>query len=204
MPLQPVPDTMEAEVIFLLFGQRVENVYHIQALSGVDAQVLLDTATSLMNWVSTTYMPLVSDEVTFLGVEVKNLSIDNGGLIALQPPSPVSGSIAGGSMPGNVSFCLSLRTAQSGRSFRGRKYVAGVPRSVVTEQAVSSSWAADLISALTDLTTVMFAINNLIVIVSRVQAGIELLIPITTPIVSYTTTDLFTDSQRRRLTGRGS
>jgi hypothetical protein len=204
MALLPVAKTIQLDLIFLLHGQRVENVWHVTNNSGVDAQVLQDTAVAAMNWCTTSLMPLLANDIQFLGVEALNLDIPNGSKIAVQPPAPVAGGNTTPAFPGNVSFCVSLRTGFSGRSFRGRKYIPGIPLNVVNGDSVTSAFASDLIAAFNDLTQVMFAIGNFVVVVSRFANLVERLVPIATVVESYTTTDFFVDSQRRRLTGRGT
>jgi len=204
MPSSLVPNTMQCDVIFLLFGQRVENVYHITSPDGVDAAVLSDCADAMETWAEDQWMGVVSEDVQLLGVEVKNLSILGGGVVTRAPATTVVGSYTSPSLPGNVSFCASARTEQTGRSHRGRKYVAGVPSSQRTGNLVSSAYALQVISVLNDLVAVLSAINQVLSVVSRIQDHIVLGVAQTTPITNFTFTDLYIDSQRRRLTGRGT
>jgi hypothetical protein len=102
-----------------------------------------------------------------------------------------------------VTFCLSLRTEASGRSFRGRKYVAGVPQTKVAGNQIVSAWAGDILTAMNDLIAVLSALNQVLTVVSRVADGIDRITAVTTAVANVTYTDLNIDSQRRRLTGRG-
>lgn len=203
MPFQQVPNTMQVTVRFLLFNQIVENVYDVNSPDGIDAAVLADCRDAFIDWVTTQYMPSISHDCFFTGLELQNLSIENGSILSYTAPTPVAGGANAASEPGNVSFCVSLRTGSSGRSFRGRKYVAGVPVVFRAGNQVTADWAADILAAMNGLISVLSAINQVLVVVSRIQNGIELVTAQTTAVSNVTYTNLDIDSQRRRLTGRG-
>lgn len=204
MANQPVPDTMEVEAIFLLFGQRIENVYHVKSNTGVDAQVLSDCADAFNDWIVDSFMGVLSQDVHYLGLEVRNLDIPNGSVTTRQPGTDIHGAYTENSEPGGTTLCVSARTGQSGRSYRGRKYISGIPTTQRTGNTVLSSWAAACVAALNDLLTVLTAVNQVLVIVSRIQDHVTLSTPITTPVENFTVTDYDIDSQRRRLNGRGT
>lgn len=194
---------MRVNVKFLLFNQIVENVYDVEAPTGIDAAALADCRDAFVAWLNGTYMGSISHDCAFTGLEIQNLSIENGSIISYTSPTPVAGGANSASEPGNVSFCLSARTGQSGRSFRGRKYVAGVPVVFRSGNQVTADWAADILAALNGLISTLNAINQVLVVVSRIADGVERLTGLSTPIDNFTYTDLNIDSQRRRLTGRG-
>jgi hypothetical protein len=204
MANQPVPNTVQVDVLFLLFGQRVENVYHVRWDGGVDAAALADTRDAFATWVAEEWMPPLSLNCQFIGLEVKNLSIEDGTMLAYTPPTTVTGSVDYMAEPGNVSFSISLRTGQSGRSYRGRKFVAGMPGNARTGNQVNSGFATAMVAALEELRNLLISINAVLVVVSRIQDTIELLVPITSEVLSVTIADYDIDSQRRRLTGRGT
>lgn len=204
MPDLPVPDTMQAETIFTLFGQTIENVYHIVSPTGVDAAALLDCAEAVHDWVGASLMPKMPDQVTYVRTEVKNISIPAGGMVVRVPSGVVTGAIAGGAEPGGTTFSIALRTGNTGRSYRGRKFVPAVPVIHRVGNGVAAAWANDLVTVFNDLRTALAAFNQVLVIVSRIQDNLELLIPITTEVIAVNYTNLDIDSQRRRLTGRGT
>lgn len=199
-----VPFTIQCDVVFLLFGQRVENVFDVEVPGGIDAAVIADTANEVGAWVLSDYLPLLSASLVFLNVEAKNLNIESGGVAVFNAPPGSVGGIVSPAEPGNVSFCVSLRTAASGRSFRGRKYVPGIPANKRTENTIDSAWAADIVDAFNNLVSILNALDKFLVVVSRVADGIERTIGLATHVETASVVDLFIDSQRRRLTGRGT
>ena len=204
MPFQPVPNTIQCDILFLYFGQRVENVIHVEVPGGVDAPTIDDTAITVRDWVEDSYLPLLVTGVTFLGVEAKNLSIEGGGTSFANPTPPGTGGSAGEGMPGGTAFCISLHTAESGRSHRGRIFAFGLNRSQVSGNQLLVGYAGSFVSALNDLIALLITVDKLLVVVSRIADGVARLEGLTTPITTAVYTDLNIDSQRRRLTGRGS
>jgi len=204
MAFQPVPNTVQCDAIFMLFGQIIENVYHVFVPDGVDAPTIQDCADVIGHWVEDTYLDNLSSNLTFLRVEAKNLSIADGGeAVYLAAPGTVGGS-ADASEPGNVAFCVSLKTAESGRSHRGRKYISGLAVSQRVGNAVLPAYGAALADSLNTLLTVLEGVAKALVIVSRIQDGITLVTAAVTPVTSAVAVDFNIDSQRRRLNGRGT
>lgn len=199
-----VPNTIQCDIVYILHGSRVENVVNVQVPGGVDAAVLQDTANEVGGWVLSTLLPLLSNNVQFLMVEAKNLSILSGGVAVYNAPSSSFGGVGDGSAPNNVSYCISLRTARSGRSYRGRFYVAGVPKNKLTGDTVEANWTSDLLAALNGLISLLAALDKLLVVVSRIQDHIVLGVAVATPVETASVTDFVVDSQRRRLFGRGT
>lgn len=106
-------------------------------------------------------------------------------------------------LPGNVAAVISFRTANRGRSSRGRMYV---PALVVTDTATPNQMTATLrtalINAAVDLVGKLAFVGLQQVIVShffnKFPRAAGLVQPVTSSIV-----DTLLDSQRRRLTARG-
>ena len=204
MAFVPAPNTIQCDILFMLYGQRVENVVHVEVPGGVDAPTIQDTANEVGNWVEDSYLPYLSEQIVFLGVEAKNLSIEAGGVAIYNAAANTHGGVNGPAVPGGTAFCVSLRTAASGRSYRGRKFVPGVPESSRVGNQVTSDYAALMLAAFNDLIAVLTAVDKILVIVSRIADGVSRVTAVTTPVTSPAAVDLNLDSQRRRLTGRGA
>ena len=204
MPFQAVPNTIQCDVLFMYYGQRVENVLHVQVPGGVDAATLDSTAEEVRDWCQASLLPLLVTAVSFIGVEAKNLSIEAGGTSFAPAIPPVTGGSVGDGMPGGTAFVVTLKTASTGRSFRGRKFIFGLNRSQIAGNQIGGSYAADIVEAFNDLIAVLAAVDKLLVIVSRIAAGVERITGLATPVTVASYADLDVDSQRRRLTGRGT
>jgi len=148
-------------------------------------------------------LPLQSNALTLTQVVVTWLAVENGvqAVFGVTPVAP-GGQVSAG-LPGNVSLAVSFRTGLSGRSFRGRNYLAGLTEGQVTGNEISSTAAAAFVDVYEGLLPTLTALSLTHVVVSRFAGGLPRVSGVATPVVSYLTTDLVVDSQRRRLTGRG-
>jgi hypothetical protein len=204
MPFQRVPNTVQVDALFRLFGQTVENVFHIECPTGVDAATIVDCATIVHNWIQGNYIGMMTTDVSYIGVEAKNLDIEGGGTHFIAPETPVIGIIASSTLPGGSSLCISLKTAQSGRSHRGRKYMFGLPESSQSGNQMNTAYVEDAGATFGALITAIEDANKFLVVVSRFLEGVLRLEAVVTRVIAAVGVDVNIDSQRRRLTGRGA
>lgn len=116
--------------------------------------------------------------------------LDSGGAVA--------GTAAGDLLPPQTAFCITLRTAQAGRSFRGRVYLPGYGESVNTAAGAlvgAGSSVAFVVAIQAALVTSSLNLG----VLSRPNA---LRVPpsagFITPVTSIVARDLVWDTQRRR------
>jgi hypothetical protein len=122
---------------------------------------------------------------------------DNGG-------TPLVGSGAGSSVPLNVSWVASFRTALRGRSFRGRNYIPGLLSSILTAPGTGSAATLAGIAAAYVLHLITSPPTGWTwVVASHFTGGSPRANALLTPITSVII-DTFVDSMRRRLIGRGT
>ena len=204
MAFQRVPNTIEVQTVFMQFGQRVENVYHVEVPGGIDAAVLVDTTDTVATWVVETLLGNLANSLTFVACEGRNLDIEDGSVHASTIPAAQTGGASVGGEANNVSFCVSLRTARSGRSFRGRKYVCGIPTGQRTGDTLVSGYVTALLAAFNELIALLVSVDKFLVIVNRIADHVVLSEAVVTHVVNAQAVDPVLDSQRRRLTGRGT
>lgn len=126
------------------------------------------------------------------------------------PPAPVTGLMAQESVPMNVAAVLTHRTAQRGRSYRGRTYQPGLPDSIRTSPgefnlaslaAIASVYVTGLITNLPagwDWAVVSHYTGG-----QKPNPSLPRIHGLKTNITGVTV-DALIDSQRRRLYGRGA
>jgi len=204
MAFQRVPNTVQVDALFRLFGQVVENVFYIESPTGVDAATIVDCATLVNDWILRNYLAIMTTDVAYIGCEAKNLDIEGGGTAFVTPNDPAIGLIASSTLPGGSSLCISLKTAQSGRSHRGRKYMFGMPESSQTGNQMASGYVSSAQTTFQQLISDIEAASKFLVVVSRFLEGVLRLEAIVTRVTTAVAVDLNIDSQRRRLTGRGT
>lgn len=191
MPSPVLPSAYKVLVKGTLFTIPVENVWAVQGPDPFD----VSAAATIAGVFQTAYGAIaaeLSEDIEFTEIEVTNY----GGLatgqyiFAITPPQ--AGGLGVGSLPGSVAFCVSLRTALSGRRFRGRKYFSGLAESDVTGNFLSPTRGAAIVTACEDLKDALNSAGYPLAVFS--PTGVTL-----TDVVTCTATDYKVDSQRGRL-----
>jgi len=204
MAFVPVADTVSASMRFTLFGQQVENMLYFKHAGEPTSEDLQDIADYVDEFAATKLLAAgLSSSLVYRETFVTWLATVTSPTAVSTVNAGETGSDADGSLPGNVCFCVTFRTAERGRSARGRNYVSGIPVGSQTGNTIPSGFADAIVGAYNSL--VEFPLENWSwVVVSRTQGGVSLLNGITLPVTQAAYADLNLDSQRRRLTGRGS
>jgi hypothetical protein len=204
MPFVPVADTVLLEMRMALYGQKIENTLYFRKTGGVG----VSDATTLMNdmliWWTTLLSPALSRDLTLREMTTTDLSTSSGFSVTQAAPTPnPAGGQAFDGLPGNVAICVSFRTPNRGRSFRGRNYVPGLAEPDVTGNTLSPGRTNEILDAYQGVPFSVTGSGFEWVVVSRFSGGVPRTAGIATAISSVVIVDSFVDSQRRRLTGRG-
>lgn len=206
MAFHPVPNAAEVAIKATLFGQEVVNTLWATKTPGSPFTTtdLGELATAVALAWDAGMLQHLSVDYKFVNVTATDKSVD-GGLFAISfGDSSVSGGVGSGSLPGGSAFAVKWLTGHTGRSYRGRMFIAGLPESMVSGNEVTSDWALAVRSSANSLLTAVLGADWVPVIVSRRNDGAERTTPLTTPITIADYTDRAIDSQRRRLAGRGT
>ena len=205
MPFVPVPATAQVEVIYSWDGQIVENTLYYEFGT---ATPTLGDLTALIEAVNTAVranlIPLLTNAITLLRLVGQLLDVADGLLYISTTSLPIAGENTGPAMPNNVAMCMSLRSASSGRSFRGRNFIPGLPRGVFTQNTLAADYAGFLTTAYTEILGAGADDGWTPVVVSRISGGVERTTGVTSPITANFFVDRTIDSMRRRLPGRGA
>jgi hypothetical protein len=205
MAFQPAPRVAEVRINQRLHQQEVQNTLYFGGSVDWTAQSLEVLAGEIITWVGTQlYVPL-SNELTLASVECRDLTTENAPFFIGTPTVPVAGDVQLPALPGNCAFVISFRSGLTGRSARGRNYVAGIPEAQAAGNSVSQTLVADpLVAAYEALPGIAQQFGAVHVILSRQTANQQRPTAFGFVVTSYIYTDLFIDSQRGRLTGRGN
>lgn len=207
MAYQPVAATALVELIYTYFGQRVENtLYFRHAATGWTEPELAALAQALQNWWVGELQSLTSNAATLVQIDVTDLSTQFGPKLQVPVTPPQAGAEVNEGEPGNVSFCTTFSTGQRGRAFRGRNFFVGLTTGFVTGNTVSNAFATTLRNGYDTLIGATYLPVGVIwVHVARVVNGVvQMPTALTVPVIAAVHADLFVDSMRRRLTGRGT
>jgi len=146
MAFQPVPNVALCRVEGVVDSQLTINTLHFEISGGgINAVNLGDLATAVDTWASGQLAPLLSDDWTYNATQAFDLTTFDG--VVSGSSTVTIGGTSGEANPNNVAACVSLRTAQRGRSFRGRNFVPAIPGSVVTLNTLDAGWVSNLLTA---------------------------------------------------------
>jgi len=195
MPFTPIPSAVQVETRFTYFNQQIENVWAVQ-MTDPDVAGMLAVAAIFQDSMFP-YLDVASFDITLREIFLKNLADENGPEATLTITPGQTGGVATAGEPGNVAFCVSLRSALAGRSFRGRKYFAGIPVGEVVANVVNNGFVDGCLSMMALLIDNLSTNATPLSIVSKTTSTI-------TPVVAASAVDRYSDSMRSRLTGRGN
>jgi hypothetical protein len=197
------PDGAEVQLIYAWEGQSCENVLHFHGPVDWDAAALTTLAVDVTTWWEANLAPLTSDAVSLVEVVATDLSSASGPQIVSTAALPLLGTDHSGTQPNNVTVAIKQLTASRGRSFRGRTYFVGLSLNEVVASFLAGGVAADLVTAFRALRDFTFGVAGTEWgVLSEITAGAPRANGIITPITDVAVEGT-TDSQRRRLPGRG-
>jgi hypothetical protein len=203
MAFIPVPGACSIELIHEVQGQRCENIFYAHRVDGWSESELAQVGVIVADWYGVYGKQLTHTENSLSMIVLKDLSSADGATSVYQAGLPIAGVATGDpTLPLNVTAAVSFGTAKRGRSFRGRIYQIGMVISQVAGSQLTSTYRAALIAAYGALVTAINGGDAVMSVVSRYANKAPRASGITTPITSVSV-DINTDSQRRRLIGRG-
>jgi hypothetical protein len=205
MAFIPVADTVLAELRFDYFGQKIENTLYFRKLGGSSVAQAIGLMNDLLVWWTSLLSNYLSEDISLRELNVTDLSSASGYSVSQAAPTPnPTGQVVASGLPGNVAICVSFRTPNRGRSFRGRNYVAGLAETQVTGNTLDATRVAGILGSYQGIPSSIVSSAWDWVVVSRFSGGAPRAAGVATDVTSVVIVDDFVDSQRRRLTGRGT
>jgi hypothetical protein len=200
MAFIPVVNTMAATLIHEFLSQRLTNTIYIRQDNPITPADLGDIASSLVTLWAQNVMPRLSNQTRFVGVSVRDLSVQNGLVFDYTgQPLPVSGGIPGPPAPSSVAVVVSLRTDRAGRSYRGRLYLAGLSETQTDGNFFNGNLPTLLANAVTNVLLGLATGTRVPVVVSKFFNKNPRPSGVTTPITAVAARTVRVASQRKRL-----
>lgn len=204
MAFIPVLSVAQCEMRFLAQGQRIENTLYFEHTTTGIVQADLDELTAWLaeEW-SIAWKPIQSINLTHQEVYATDLTTADGIFSVNTDQQGVAGTHAAEISPGNVTLAVSFRTNQRGRSGRGRNYWCGLCEDQTEGNSIATVTQGQILAAYQRL------IDDPLDgwtwrVVSRYHDGAARAAGLSLLITQVQLVDGFVDSQRRRLSGRGS
>lgn len=192
----PVTKTVEVVIKALNRGQQRVNVIHYSY--GNNPRPTVAQLIALLNGVNTNVVTGLQDVSanTCVYYELDARDIQDAGGAQASLAINRTGSRAGGVAPGNVAIVMSKRSGIPGRRNRGRLYTHDLDETMIDGDNVTSSLQSLLVQLGVDMLLALVS-NYFTAAIASKTAGSS--VPMTS--VQF---DTITDSQIRRLTGRGT
>lgn len=199
MAFIPVPNTVRSTIEMRLHGTQVVNTLHSRFATPADVAGLTAVNAELQSWWQAAVAPFLSVDLLLTGITSTDISSLNGPSVQT-PVAEISGQRLFPALPGNVALCVTFRSANRGRSARGRNYVPGLCETDVTGNTVTAAVGLGLASAYSQLPDLFgVGLGGAWVVASRYANGQPRAAGVTFEIISVDVRDLRVDSQRRRL-----
>ena len=204
MAFIPAPNTARVELVYNDIGQVTENVFHFRFDHEPDAADLNSLCAALVSWWTTNMQPITSVGAQLFKILARDMTVEGGVGIEYTTGLPLSGT-GTSALTSSVTVATKLSTGLTGRNFRGRSYFIGMPADALSADPniISTTFAAAVDAAFEALIGVAITEGTELVVASFFHDNAPRISAVLTPIISASV-DRFVDSQRRRLTGRGS
>jgi hypothetical protein len=203
MPFQAAPSILQTTIEGRADNQLTINDLFWFSSGAISPVVVNSLLLALSNWVDTTLTPLLSRDWSATRVRAVDLSSPVG--LGMEIATPFVGGVDVEAAPNNVAACVSFRTAQRGRSGRGRNFVPGIPNSVITLNTLDPAFIGDITNAYGVFPGAgVFVAGWQWVVLSRQTAGALRANGIGIPITSATMVGNSVRSMRSREIGHGA
>jgi hypothetical protein len=204
MPFQAVPNVAQIRVEGVVDSQLTINDLYFEISGGGITAVNLEAITdAVFAWHSGEVTPNLSQDWSLVRCVGIDLTAADGAEVITSGVTPGGADVE--AAPNNVAACISFRTANRGRSFRGRNYIPGIPNDQVTLNTLETEYLATLQAAYALLIGAgTFVAGWQFVVVSRFAAGVQRAEGIATPVLTVQFTTPYVRSMRSREIGHGA
>ena len=202
----PVVNTAEVSIRNGVTGEQCENTLYFLSSEPITQATLQQLVDDLDTWWYTVMRPYQGNEVVHRETYGVDLTTATGIYAVSLLHTNTPGTHTGSATPNSVSGCVSFRTANRGRSGRGRNYLMGL----TIGQVVGSELTTDTVTAYTQMYQQLLDPGFYTdpqwtwAVVSRFADGAARTEGLAQPVLSCGFTDVVVDTQRRRLPGRGA
>jgi len=179
-------------------GVPVVNVFNVEDPAVHDAARLGVIADLFHTWWSSNIQPSQSDSYVLQSIKATNLTSSAGPQVIRNYTTGNAGGLTLQEAAGNAALVMSWRTANIGRSFRGRTYLGGMAAASLTNaQFFDPTFAANMAAGAAALITALNGAAAKLAVLSRYAAGVLRVTGLLTEIISVIV-DTKVDSQRNR------
>lgn len=204
MAFIPIPNGIALTFYFTSASQNWQFSLTLRKSAGeVEITDLQQATADGSAWWTSFLKPQLATSTSLTSIVASDQSVEGGNQYQATVNEAATGS--GSAVPLNACVVISGRTAKRGRSYRGRSYLSGLRDAIlgVSMNAISSAFASTLAGGFASLASTLDGHGLDHVIASKQHNGAPVNPAETNEVTAYVV-DTNIDSQRRRLTGRGT
>jgi len=205
MAFIPLPYGIKVEVSWTTGGGVAVCVHYVSKTTptAVTNANLINAMDAFDDW-RIALRPIQAATCAIAGIRATDWSVPDGITRFSAPSITPNGSGATPAMPNNVAIVASHTTGLTGRTRRGRTYIGGLIESdVAVGDVVLGSVRSTIVAAYDQLRVTLLA-GGLVQVVASFQKDLAPRVTGQGTAILVSTVDAYSDSQRRRLFGRGS
>lgn len=196
-------DTVKVVLNQLFGNQELANIIYFLKSGGWSEADMTALAADIEDWWTDEIAPWLSSALSLVGIDVVNMETDNAPSISRTVSPAVPGLASTEAVPANAAGVVTFRTANRGRSSRGRNYLGGLTIDTIEGvNEIGANVVAGLIQGYEALSTIETGNSCEHVVASFYHLKQPRSTALLQEVLSYTM-DNNVDSQRRRLNGRG-
>jgi len=206
---QPADKVVEVSVQGTYIGQLVENKFYAKAVEAITSTMVDEIAGIAGDWVGSTLLSLLPPGYVHTRCVARDLTTEASfeSVDTTQAGNAGTNTATGG-LPGNVTFAVHRDTGLSGKKAKSRLYWPALVAGAFSPDAdtIVSSFVTSMIDAYEDMRTRILAGTSATWsygYLQRILNHTKLTSANFIDVFGHSATDNFSDSQRRRLKGRG-
>jgi len=141
----------QVRIKWLLHGQ---TCYNVLAFTGRGVQDLIDNLVQpILNCIVDNLLPVLSNEITLLGADVKNISGSTAQEAEVTLTSANTGGESNNSLPSTNAAVVALKTTHPGRTGRGRMFLPGIDEDHQANSELDATFIAAAVAFLACMAT---------------------------------------------------
>lgn len=200
-PFIPAPSTVRVQLIYTVFSQSIENVFHVKSGGGLLTADLDRIEAVFAAWWTNTARVQVPSQVSLVRIITDALNVESGLHKEYTTGWTAAGTLGGTTLPAQNTITVKLSTAFAGRSFRGRIYWPCLQTNDYNSGLISTTRRDAVVAAVNTLRTSLAAGGDELAIVSYCHLKVWRDVAVVTPVTGVSSKTTITQQKRRRVAG---
>jgi hypothetical protein len=197
MAFQPIPNCVQVTLNATVTDVPVVNRWYVDVGHEVVPADFDAVFTVFNDWLSGSLSAIQTTSIKYDTIVVKDVDHEFGAE-QIYTPSVAQGQRGVVNAPNSTAVVVSLRTALSGKAYRGRTYVGGIANADITDPThLAAISAASMATVFQDLIDALNTATLTLVVVSKFLNGVKRATAVVTEIITLIVNTRL-DNQRRR------